>query len=142
MKNQQFHEQFDRTTLEKKTSDRSFGFLFFTVFAIIAVYPILQNGSMRIWAICLSGLFFISALFSPRILSLLNHLWQKLGQTLGKITTPLVMGILFYLIMTPFAFCLRKKIRKESVQLGFDATAQSYWIKRSPSDPSSMKQQF
>ena len=81
----------------KISSNRSFGLVFFIVFLLIASYPIIYNGEIRTWSLLISLIFLVLGLFNSKILSPLNKLWFKFGILLGKIISPLVMGIIFFL---------------------------------------------
>ena len=78
------------------SSNRSFGIVFFVVFLLIAIYPILNNEEVRLWSLLISSVFLILGLINSQILTPLNKLWFKLGLLLGKIISPLVMGLIFF----------------------------------------------
>ena len=91
----------------KISSNRSFGIVFFIVFFLIAIYPLVNQGSIRYWSIFISIIFLILGLLDSRILTPLNRLWFKFGIFLGRIVTPLIMAIIFFLVVTPhFFLCL------------------------------------
>ena len=120
-------------------SNRSFGLVFFIVFFIISIYPILNNGDIRIWSLILSFVFLILGLLNSKILSPLNKIWFKFGIFLGKIISPVIMGIIFFLVVTPTGL-LMKVFRKDLLNLKFK-DSKSYWIEKN--DPKSkMKNQF
>ena len=141
------HEDLSPRDDVKSGSARSFGLVFAVVFASIAIWPLLnmseQGGMLRVWAVAVAAFFVIAALVMPRMLAPLNWLWFKFGLLLHKIVNPLVMGLLFFLTVTPIGLLMRA-LGKTPLQLGFDKSAESYWIPRAPPGPSpeSMKRQF
>jgi len=123
----------------KISSNRSFGIVFFIVFLLIALYPLINNEEIRIWSLVISLIFLALGLLKPKILTPLNKLWFKFGIFLGKIVSPLVMGIIFFLVVTPIGF-LMKLLKKDLLRLNFN-NDKSYWIEKN--DPKSkMKNQF
>ena len=138
-----FHENLRRTDAVNTSSNRAFGLVFTAVFLILALFPLI-GGKPPVWWLGLAGLaFLIAALLIPRILTPLNIAWQKFGEALHIIVNPLVMGILFYVTVTPTALIMRA-LGKVPLQLEFDARADSYWIERDPPgpEPKSMNRQF
>ena len=120
-------------------SNRSFGIVFFVVFLIIALYPLLNDGSVRIWSIILSLVFFILGLINSDILAPLNRIWFKFGMILGGIVSPIVMGLVFFLVVTPTALILRL-FKKDTLNLKKN-DSMTYWIKKLDKK-SKMKNQF
>tara|TARA_Y100000996_G_scaffold334659_1_gene271077 strand:+ start:35 stop:418 length:384 start_codon:yes stop_codon:yes gene_type:complete len=120
-------------------SNRSFGIVFFIVFLIIALYPLLNTGEIRIWSIIVSLVFLLLGLINSKILSPLNKLWFKFGIFLGKIISPLVMGIIFFLVVTPIGI-LMKIFKKDLLNLNYNNN-KTYWIEKSE-PKSKMKNQF
>ena len=123
----------------KKSSNKSFGVVFFIVFIIIAFWPLLNHEAYRLWAIFLSLIFLILGLINSKYLTPLNILWFKFGILLGKIVSPLVMGIIFFVIVTPIAL-LMKLFKKDVLNLKFNKN-NSYW-KEKDKLKSKMKNQF
>ena len=124
----------------KISSNRSFGLLFFVVFLIISLWPLTHEGSIRIWSVIVSAVFLILGLINSRLLTPLNVLWFKLGMTLGAIISPIVMGIIFFLVVTPTGFILRI-MGKDLLNKKYDKEKETYWIKRNAS-VGTMKRQF
>jgi hypothetical protein len=120
-------------------SNRSFGLVFFIVFLLIASYPLIYNGELRTWSLLISLIFLVLGLFNSKILFPLNKLWFKFGIFLGKIITPLVMGIIFFFVVTPIGLIMRL-IGKDLVNLKYNLN-KSYWIEKS-GQKSKMKNQF
>ncbi len=123
----------------KISSNRSFGIVFFIVFFLIAIYPLINQEGIRYWSILISIIFLILGLFNSRILTPLNRLWFKFGIFLGKIVTPLIMMIIFFLVVTPIGLLMRI-IKKDLINLKFN-TNKSYWISKE-GPKSKMKNQF
>ena len=120
-------------------SNRSFGIVFFVVFLIIAIYPLINSGELRLWSLIISIVFLVLGLVNSKNLNPLNKLWFKFGIFLGKIISPLIMGIIFFLVVTPIGI-LMKMLKKDLLNLKFDKH-KSYWIEKSE-PKSKMKNQF
>ena len=120
-------------------SNRSFGVVFFIVFLIISIYPLLNNENIRIWSLVISIIFLILGLLNSKLLNPLNKIWFKFGLLLGKIISPIVMGIIFFFVVTPIAI-LMKLLRKDLINLKFNKNS-TYWIDKS-GPKSKMKNQF
>ena len=123
----------------KLPSNRSFGIVFFVVFLIIAVWPLKSNGDIRIIPICISLVFLILGLFNSNFLKPLNFLWMKFGILLGNIISPIVLGIIFFLVITPTAMIM-KILGKDLLSLKKNKN-NTYWIEKS-GPKSKMKNQF
>ena len=123
----------------KISSNRSFGIVFFVVFLLIASYPLSYGGDIRIWSLIISLLFLILGLINSKLLTPLNKLWFKFGIFLGRIISPIIMGIIFFLVVTPIGFLMRV-LRKDVLNLKYNKD-KSYWIKKS-GPKSKMKNQF
>ena len=123
----------------KISSNRSFGIVFFVVFLLIALYPLIHNEEIRIWSLIISLIFLVLGLINSRILNPLNKVWFKFGILLGKIVSPIVMGIIFFLVVTPIGFIMRI-LGKDLLNLKFN-TNKSYWIEKT-GPKSKMKNQF
>ena len=123
----------------KISSNRSFGIVFFIVFLLIALYPLLKDNDLRIWSLIISFIFLILGLINSKILTPLNRLWFKFGLLLGKFISPLVMGIIFFVVVTPIGIIMRL-FKKDLLNLKFNEK-ETYWIeKKGPK--SKMKNQF
>ena len=112
----------------KLGSNKSFGIVFFIVFLIIAIYPILSDGNLRLWSLVISLVFLILGLINSRFLTPLNKLWFKFGIFLGKIISPVIMGIIFFLVVTPIGLLMRL-LKKDVLNLSFNEN-KSYWIEK------------
>ncbi len=120
-------------------SNKSFGIVFFIVFLIIAIYPLINSDEIRLWSLCISIIFLVLGLINSKILNPLNKLWFKFGLFLGKIISPLVMGIIFFLVVTPIGLIMRL-LNKDLLNLKFSNT-HSYWIEKTE-PKSKMNNQF
>jgi hypothetical protein len=143
MKTQGFHEDLGRQDKAGAGSERSFGMVFAVVFGVIALWPVFDGGRMRAWAAAVAAFFFIAGLLMPPVLQPLNRLWFLFGAALHRIVSPLIMGLLFYLTVTPIALIMRI-VGKDPLRLKFDRAARSYWIERHPAGPApeTMRRQF
>ena len=121
-------------------SNRNFGLVFFFVFLIVGLWPLLNEGSFRIWSIIIAIIFLILGLTNSKLLTPLNILWFKFGMFLGSIVSPFVMGIVFFLVITPTGFIM-KMMNRDLLNNKYDNKKKSYWINRIKTK-SSMKQQF
>ena len=123
----------------KISSNRSFGIVFFVVFFLVAIYPLINGSELRLWSLFISIIFLILGLVNSKILNPLNKLWFKFGIFLGKIISPLVMGIIFFLVVTPIGLLMRL-LNKDLLKLKFNSNS-SYWIEKNE-PKSKMKNQF
>jgi len=123
----------------KISSNRSFGIVFFLVFLIIGLWPMLSNGEMRIWSLVISIIFFILGILNSKILTPLNKIWFKFGIFLGNFIAPIIMGIVFFLVVTPIGI-LMKILKKDLINLKKN-NDKSYWIDKEDIK-SKMKNQF
>jgi hypothetical protein len=122
----------------KSKDNITFGILFFVFFLIIAFYPITSGRIIRVWAIVLSLVFLFITIIKPNLFTFLNKLWIQFGILLGKIISPIVMGLVFFFVVTPIGILVR--ILKKDV-MGLKRGASSYWINREDK-VQSMKKQF
>ena len=123
----------------KVSSNRSFGIVFFIVFLLIATYPLLNGNDVRVWSLLISFGFLILGLMNSKILSPINKLWFKFGLILGKIISPLIMGIIFFVVVTPIGVVMRV-LKKDLLNLKYNQK-ETYWIKKT-GPKSKMKNQF
>ena len=123
----------------KISSNRSFGIVFFVVFLLIAIYPLTNGDEIGIWSLIISSIFLILGLLNSKILTPFNKLWFKLGIFLGKIVSPLVMGIIFFFVVTPTGLIMRI-LGKDPLNLKYNSN-KSYWIEKN-GKKSKMKNQF
>jgi Saxitoxin biosynthesis operon protein SxtJ len=137
------HEDFSRQEDIKASSDRSFGLVIATFFLIVAFWPLIHAEPIRWWALGVAAVFAILALLWTAALAPLNKLWTKLGVLLYRVVSPIVLGLLFFVTVTPMALLMRI-LGKDPLRLRRDPNAASYWINRTPPGPApdSMKNQF
>lgn len=123
----------------KISSNRSFGVVFFVIFLLVAIYPLLNNESIRIWSLIISISFLLLGLINSRILTPFNHLWFRFGIFLARFVSPLIMGLIFFIVVTPIGLLMRI-LGKDLLNLKLNKS-HSYWIeKKEPR--SKMKDQF
>jgi len=123
----------------KISSNRSFGIVFFIVFFIIGIYPLKDGADLRYWIIFISLIFLFLGLINSKLLTPLNRIWFKFGVILGNIISPIILGLVFFFVVTPTAFML-KAFGKDVLKLKKNKN-NSYWIKKS-NIKSNMKNQF
>lgn len=122
----------------KKSSSKSFGYLFFGIFLALAVWVYVKNQNLNYWLIGTSTVFLVLTLIKSKLLNVLNDLWIKFGELLGKIIAPIIMSIVFFLIVTPIGLIL-KIVKKDLLKLKFN-NDKSYWIKKNKTIESMDKQ--
>ena len=120
-------------------SNRSFGVVFFVLFLLISLYPLINQENIRIWSLFISFIFLILGILNSKLLTPLNKLWFNFGILIGKIVSPLVMVTIFFLVVTPIGL-LMKIFKKDVLNLKF-YDKKSYWIEKTDSK-SKMKNQF
>ena len=123
----------------KRSSEKSFGILFFIVFFLIGVWPLLNGYIVSVWSLIISFIFLAIAFLKQELLKPLNSVWIKFGEVLGKVISPIVMAIIFFLIVTPLSFIIRM-LGKDLLKLKISENY-SYWIKREK-NINSMDKQF
>jgi len=122
----------------KRKDNITFGILFFILFLIIGLYPLKSEGLIRVWSVVLSLVFLIITIIRPNLFTFINKLWIQFGILLGKIISPIVMGLVFFFVVTPIGILVR--IFKKDV-MGLKRGANTYWINREDK-VQSMKKQF
>ena len=126
-------------TDENKSTNKSFGIVFCVVFFVIGIYPIVNGGDIRVWSFVISIIFLILGILNSKVLTPLNKIWLKFGLFLGKIISPFIMAIIFFLVVTPIGLLMRV-IGKDVLNLKFNNN-KSYWIQKT-GPKSKMKDQF
>ena len=122
-----------------KSSNKSFGILFFIVFTLYGIWPMLSSGDLRIWSLAIGVIFLILGLLNSKLLGPLNLAWVKFGEILGRIIAPIVMAFVYFCVITPTAIIIRL-LGKDLLKVKFN-TRSSYWISRDK-NIGSMKKQF
>ncbi len=130
-------------TSVKAGSEKSFGIVFTIVFGIIATWPLIHGGPVRLWSLAVAGGFLLAAFIKPTILGRLNRLWFQFGLALGKVITPIIMGGLFLTTVMPIGLIMRA-FGKDPLKLKLDSKEKTYWIERVEPGPKpgSMRNQF
>jgi len=134
------HEHLNSSDYIKVGSERSFGVVFAILFAIIGLYPLIYESPVHLWALTATVGFLIASLIFPSALRPLNLLWFKFGLLLHKVANPLIMGIMFFVVITPIGLLMRS-LGKDLLQKKFNDSAKTYWINRDK-NAGSMKNQF
>ena len=124
---------------KNKSSNRSFGIVFFVFFLIISLFPLLNDNDIRYWSLILSIIFLVLGLLNSNFLTPLNNLWFKFGIFLGKVISPFIMGVIFFIIVTPIGIIM-KILKKDLLNLKFN-NKKTYWIEKNGLK-SEMKNQF
>ena len=122
-----------------KPSNKNFGIVFFIVFLLVAFYPLTFNGEIKIWSLLISLIFLLLGIINSKILTPLNKTWYKFGIILGKIVSPIIMGIIFFLVVTPVGLIM-KVLKKDILNLKYN-NDKTYWVKKN-GQKSKMKNQF
>ena len=125
--------------MQKKENNKSFGILFFIIFLLIALWPLINSQSIRLWALGIASIFLVLGITNSKILTPVKKSWIKLGEILGKIIAPIVMGFIYFIIITPIGLLMRL-IGKDVLNLKLNKN-DSYWIKRAK-NVNTMKRQF
>ena len=123
----------------KISTNKSFGIVFFIVFLLIALYPLIKHENIRLWSLIIAVVFLILGLINSKILTPLNLIWFKFGIFLGKIVSPIILALIFFFVVTPTGLILRL-MGKDVINLKYNKN-KSYWIEKSE-PKSSMKDQF
>ena len=114
---------------KKKDTNRSFGILFFIVFSIISIWPILSGGELRLWSFIVAIIFLIMGITKSRFLTPFNRAWIKFGELLGVIISPLIMGLVYFLVVLPIGILMRA-FGKDLLSLKFNKNIKTYWNKK------------
>ena len=127
--------------MKKKSinSNKSFGILFFVVFFLYGIWPILSSNEIRIWSLSMGIIFLILGLLNSKLLTPFHNLWLKFGTLLGRIVSPIVMFLVYFVFITPLAVIIRL-FGKDLLRKKFNKSP-SYWIRRGK-NIGTMKKQF
>ena len=120
-------------------TNKSFGIVFFLFFLIVSIFPLFKDGNIRIWPLIIAMIFLTLGLANSKILTPLNKIWFKFGIVLGSFISPIVMGVVFFVIVTPTSLIMRV-LGKNLLNLKKD-NKKTYWIEKSEIK-SKMKNQF
>lgn len=128
---------------DSESSERSFGLVFGAAFAIVALWPLRHAEQPRWWSVAVAAAFLIVAVARPTMLGPLNRVWLALGRLLHRVVSPLVMGLIFFLWVTPTGWIMRR-LGKDVLSLARRQDQPSYWIMRARAmpEPETMKNQF
>ena len=125
--------------MQNKENNKSFGILFFIIFLLVALWPLINSDFIRLWALGIASIFLVLGIINSTILTPFKKGWIKLGEILGKIIAPIVMGFIYFIIITPIGLLMRL-VGKDVLNLKYNKN-DSYWIKRAK-NINTMKRQF
>jgi hypothetical protein len=123
------------------SSDRQFGLLGGCLLAVVAAWPLLRGGHVCVGLMAAAAVLVLAGAVCPRVLGPLNRLWSLLGLAMGKVTNPLVAGLLFLVVITPLGWLMRRAGRL-AVRLKIDPLARSYWQETSNAAPPGERMPF
>ena len=126
--------------MKSEGNNKSFGILFFTVFLLIGLWPLIKGENPRLFFLLLAGFFLVLGLLNSKLLTPLNKTWVKLGELLGRVIAPIIMAGVYFIVLTPTSFLVRF-FGKDLLNLKFSKKIKSYWLTRKK-DIGSMKKQF
>jgi large-conductance mechanosensitive channel len=137
------HELSARDEEAKLPSNRSFGWVMTVAFTVVGLAPLLHKRPFRAWALGVAAVFLVVTLAKPALLQPLNKLWMRFGLLLHHIVSPIILGIVLFVVITPLGMIMRA-MGKDPMSRKFDPTVSTYWIPRTPPGPegASMKNQF
>ena len=137
------HESYVRHEEVEGSSNRAFGVVFAVVFVAVALVPLLFSHDPHWWALPVAGVFGVLAWLAPSVLTPLNRLWLRFGLLLHRIVSPIVLGIMFFVVITPMGLIMRG-VGKDPLRLRRDRSLRTYWIERRPPgpQPESLRDQF
>ena len=115
--------------MKQNNQNRSFGLLFFIVFLALGLWPLVKTGEINLYLVLIALVFLVLGILNSKMLSPLNKWWIKLGEILGRIVAPIVMGIVYFLILTPISLLVRL-FGKDLIGMKFSNDIKSYWVKR------------
>lgn len=137
------HKSLYKNESPQSSSNLVFGLIFAVFFSLIGIWPLLWDGDIRWWALTISATFLLTALIIPKSLSFLNQSWMKFGLLMHRFVNPLIMGLIFFVAVTPTALIIRV-LGKDPLRRHLERDAKTYWIDRTPPGPEakSMRHQF
>ena len=137
------HTETHRPQIARPGSERAFGLVFSGVFVLVALWPLIERASPRLWAIAVAAAFALCAWLAPRALAPLNLLWFRFGELLHRIVSPIALGVIFFGVITPYALVMRL-FGRDALLLRRGSARQSYWVRREPPGPppDSLRNQF
>jgi O-antigen/teichoic acid export membrane protein len=128
------HESFERSAVVQGSSNRTLGLVFGAVFLIVGLYPWAFGSPVRLWSIVVAIVFGLIALALPGLLGPLNRGWTRFGLLLHKITSPIVLGVMFFGVVTPTGLLMRA-FGKDLLKLRRRSELPTYWVEREPPGP-------
>ena len=136
-------ESNERTNEVEGSSDRSFGIVVGAALILIGAWPAVHHQFPRLWAIALGAVFALVGIVQPKLLSFLNRAWTRVGILIGRVMTPIIMGVLLYVVLAPVG-AVQRLFGRDQLHLKWDKNAKTYWQFRDPPGPppATMKNQF
>jgi hypothetical protein len=137
------HERYTRGEAVEGSSDRSFGFVFTALFLLLALSPLRKGQPVRVWFLVAGAAVLLIAILVPALLAPFNRLWTRFALLLGKVTTPIMLALIFYGVFAPVGFVLRL-FKWDPLRLTKPASSATFWVTRQPPgpEPESMKHLF
>jgi hypothetical protein len=123
-----------------KSSNKSFGIVFFLFFSILGIYPIWNDDKLNLILISIGIIFLILGIRNSNILTSPNKYWIKFGLVLGKLISPIIMFIIYFFLLFPISL-LGKLVGRDTCNTSYNPNIKSYWIKRND-DPLDMDEQY
>jgi hypothetical protein len=115
-------------------SNRSFGWTFTAIFIVVGMYGLLRGGVALSWVLALAALTALVTFSRETWLTPLNRGWMKVGELLGRVVSPVVLGLIYFGVFTPVGVLMRLCAR-DALCRRFDGAAPTYWVKRDPPGP-------
>lgn len=128
------HEGTRQEVITNRSSNRSFGLVMMTFFLLIAALPLFSGHQVRLWALGIAAAFAGLGIRDSKVLTPLNRVWFKVGLLIHKVTSPIILGFMFYVVLTPVALILWV-FSVDLLKLKFEPNKKTYWIDRSPPGP-------
>lgn len=128
------HEGTRQEVITNRSSNRSFGLVMMTFFLLIAALPLFSGHQVRLWALGIAAAFAGLGIRDSKVLTPLNRVWFKVGLLIHKGTSPIILGFMFYVVLTPVALILWV-FSVDLLKLKFEPNKKTYWIDRSPPGP-------
>lgn len=125
-----------------KAQLRSFGLIVGGAFLLIGAWPAVRRGeNMRTWSVVVAALLLAPALVIPTALRPVYTVWMAIGEVLGRINTKIILGLAFYIVLTPIGLVLRL-LGHDPMHRSFEPRAASYRVTKVMRPVSHLKKPF
>ena len=131
MQQHRFYEDFARANDATIGSERNFGLTIGAALALLGGLSWYRGGAQWLWLLAAAALIAVAGLVAPTLLRPFNRTWFRFGLLLARLMQPIVLGLMFYVVLTPFALVLRRFARTP-LGVGPRTDDSSYWITRMP----------